>query len=208
MIVKGLVFAVVLFLFGCAHNVEITRPAEAQAVPAASLPTPSPEPPAPPVKPEMEAPVVVLGDFSNRKGDGEHEWGYSVELWKQGDQIHGTICGTNDLRLIGGPPTGLLEDAQYDPKTGRLSFRSKLSLSRVNNDRGSRDIYEFEGVLTANRLTGVVTSIEEVCGNCRNKVKVALRRSKEQGREMEGYKTLEEWRASLEDMLKFRGPRW
>ena len=123
--VKSLICIAVLALSGCTQSVESTKPPPA-AVKTPEAPT-LPVEPLPAAAPDSEAPVTVLGEFSNRKGDGEHAWGYSVDLWKHEGRIIGMICGTQYLMLNGSPPTGLLENVQYDPKTGRMSFSAKLS---------------------------------------------------------------------------------
>jgi hypothetical protein len=202
--VKCLIFITILTLSACSKKTEAPP---VPPGPTAQAPTPPPAPaeevtPAP-AKPEKEDSLTALGTFTNRKGDGEHAWGYEVDLWKQDDEIFGLITGANDLMLDGDPPSGFLEDVKYDPKTGRISFRSKLSISG-----DSHDIYEFAGVLTAKQLTGVITVTEENCRDCREKVRVVLPRSREESEELEEYKTLEDWNAYKDPILKRRGPNW
>ena len=143
-VTRYLVCMVLLALLGCSHESVITKITEAQNKPALENSIPS-------VKPTVESPVKVIGNFTNVKGDGEHQWGYSVALWRQDDKIHGLISGDDDLRLAGNPPLGILENVQFEPKMKKLSFRAKLSTGLVGNNVWSRDVYEFEGVLKRKR---------------------------------------------------------
>ncbi len=165
------------------------------------------------VEPKNESPVKVIGDYENEGGDGEHEWGYSVTLWKQEDKIYGLISGGSALRLIGDAPIGLLEDVEFDSKTGKLSFKAKLSVgSMYNKNEGwvpSRDIYKFEGVLTEKELKGKLFITEEICGaKCNKTEKVKLKYSKEWSSLINEYPSYAEWKANYEVTLKRRGPKW
>jgi hypothetical protein len=208
MIVKALICIAVLALSGCTQNVGSTRPPEASVNVKTPGASPLPVEPLSAAAPNSEAPVTVVGEFSNRKGDGEHAWGYSVELWKHDGRIIGMISGTDYLMLNGSPPTGLLEDVQYDPKTGRMSFSAKLSL-HGGRDSGSHDMYLFDGVLTPSKMKGVITVKGEAnCTDCGEKIKVVLPRLQKPVADQESYKTLDEWNAYKDMILDFRGPRW
>ena len=162
---------------------------------------------------KVEPRVIAIGDFSNRKSDGEHEWGYSVELWKQEDKICGLIAGSSHSRLYGDPPTGLLEDVQFDPKTGKMSFRAKLTLGlwsdRDHRNLPSQDVYEFEGVLTAKKLKGNLLTSNELCDDkCPRREQIELRRSKDSSFLMDDYQSYSEWKSYADRILNFRGPKW
>ena len=205
--VKALICIAVLAFSGCTQNVGSTKPPE---IANAKTPGPSPLPVEPlPAAPKSEAPVTVLGEFSNRKGDGEHSWGYTVALWKHEGRIIGMIFGTNGLMLSGDPPTGLLEDVQYDPKTGRMSFKAKLSVGKYGDGSMSHDLYLFDGTLTPAKMKGVMTVREAAeCEGCGEKIKVVLPRLRKPVIEQESYKTLDEWNAFKDRILDFRGPNW
>lgn len=191
MVTKYLVCIVLFGLFGCSQETEITKITEAQNKPtldnSISL-----------VKPKDESPVKVIGDFSNVKGDGEHQWGYSVSLWKQEDKIYGLISGSDDLRLAGDPPTGIMENVKFDIKTKRLSFKAKLFTG----------IYEFEGVLTNKKLVGKLSITNELFSDKRPQTKaVTLRHSNEWTLLMSEYQSYSEWEADANKILKRLGPK-
>ena len=189
MAARYLVFLVLFGLFGCSNEAVTTRKTEAQSKPTANIPT------SPTVKPTTEPPVKVVGDFTNVESNGEHQWGYSVEIWKQGDKIFGLISGDSISRLIGDPPTGILENVFFDAKTGKISFRAILP----------SDAYEFDGILTEKKLMG------KLLNTTHNKTeKITLPRSKELSSEMDEYQSFqsyEEWKVYADSILKFRGPK-
>lgn len=151
------------------------------------------------VKAKTESPVKVVGDFSNVKGDGEHQWGYSVALWRQEDKILGLFSGSDDLRLIGDPPTGILENVRFDSKTGKLCFLAKLP---------EQHIYEFEGILTSKELSGKIKITNELCSDkCPKTQKITLHLSKDMTLTMEEYQSYSEWKAVAEKILELRGPK-
>lgn len=153
-----------------------------------------------------ELPVKALGAFMNVKSDGEHAYGYDVELWKQGAQIFGLISAHDGL--IGDPPAGLLENVRFNPQTRKLSFTAKLSLGIGVNDQPTRDLFRFEGTLTAARLSGNLLVTDQQCAACREKKKINLTRSKEWSRLMDAYKTYAEWKEYADFILDLRGPHW
>lgn len=165
----------------------------------------------PSVESKIESPVNVVGEFTNIESDGEHEWGYSVQIWRQGDKIYGLISGQSTSRLIGDSPTGLLEKVNYDSKSGKLSFTAKLTLGLFAGEH-SRDVYEFNGMLTKKKLVGDLLATNELCPDkCPENHKLSLPRSKELSSEMEEfntYKSYAEWKEYADKILSFRGPDW
>ena len=165
--------------------------------------------PAPPIITEIEevkkaeSPVKPLGDFSNvqYQSSGEHQWGYSIELWQQDDKIYGFISGDDSPRLVGDPPTGILENVQFDPVTKKFSFRAELPL---------REIFEFEGILTKKKIEGERKNTYDFDVNkFVKRKKIILPRSKESSAEMieyHTYQTYAEWKAYADRILDFRGP--
>jgi hypothetical protein len=139
MATKFLAAAVLLGLLGCPNETAITRITRAQNKPVSDNSAPM-------VEPQVESPVKPIGHFTNVKSKGEHQWGYEVELWRQDDKIYGLISGSSHSRLVGDPPTGLLEDVKFDPKTGKLSFRAKLPGVIFAGNELPGEVYEFEGV--------------------------------------------------------------
>lgn len=161
--------------------------------------------------PKKELPVKVLGTFMCVKSNGEHAYGYSVELWQQGARIFGLISAHDGL--IGDPPTGLLENVRFEPRTKKFSFRAKLTLGMFFSEKydnvPSRDVFEFEGTLTAARLAGTLSVTNELCADkCPEKKKINLPRSKEWSSLLSPFKTYAEWKADADETLKRLGPEW
>jgi hypothetical protein len=161
--------------------------------------------------PKKELPVKVFGTYMRIKSNGEHAYGYDVELWQQGAQIYGLISAHDGL--IGDPPTGLLENVKFNPKTKKFSFRAKLTLGMFFNKEydnvPSRDVFVFEGTLTKTRLAGVLSTTNELCPDkCPEKKKINLPRSKVWDSVIRGFKTYAEWKADADETLKSLGPEW
>ena len=108
--------------------------------------------------------VEVLGAFSGVKHIGDDAFGYTVQLWKEGDRISGLFLVYTGAPYD--PPTGVLEDVKYNPRTKRLSFTTRLSTGLVYSQeyRGvpSQDRFKFEGVLTRRRLIGTLTRTDDL----------------------------------------------
>src|SRR6266851_8779978 len=76
-------------------------------------------------RPSRTNKVEVVGAFSHIKHVGDHSYGYTLELWRQGNDLFGLFVShtgqTGDL------PIGLLEDLKFSSRTGKLSFRARLT---------------------------------------------------------------------------------
>lgn len=201
--ILGLTF--LLGLFSCSNESVPTTGAESQNKPISNNAI------SPSVEPKIEASVNAVGEFTNVKSNGEHEWGYSVQIWQQEDKIYGLISGQSASRLIGDAPAGLLENVKFDSKTGKLSFRAKLTLGLFAG-KPSQNIYEFEGILTKKKLVGNLIVTNELCPDkCLEKKKITLPKSKELSSEMEEfntYKSYSDWKEYADKILSFRGPDW
>jgi hypothetical protein len=148
----------------------------------------------PTVTPITESPVKSIGHFANVKSNGEHQWGFYVELWRQDDKIYGWMSGTDYSRIVGDAPAGILEDVQFDPKTGKISFKAELS-----------DVHEFDGFLTKNKLSGSLLIKNDLCGDpCAKKKKIMLPKSKEESSIMEelyNFGSYQEWKDHMDKIL-------
>lgn len=173
-------------LLGCSNETFTKVTTEAQSMPTSSN-TPSPT-----IEKKDELPVKVVGDFTNVESNGEHEWGYSVQLWKQGDKIYGLFSGGSSSRLIGDPPTGILENLFFDTKTGKISFTAILPYY----------VYKFDGILMEKKLMGKILNT-----TANETEKITLPRSKEWSSEMDEFQSYEDWKVYADDILKFRGPK-
>lgn len=157
------------------------------------------------------SPVKVAGYFTNVRDNGQHAYGYTVELWKQGGKLYGLISASEGLS--GDSPTGILENVHFNSKTKKFSFTAKLTLGRffdkTHDDVDSQDIFQFAGTLTATRVTGRLTTANELCADrCVGKKRIALVRSKKMSSFLTDFKTLADWRADADDTLSLYGPKW
>jgi hypothetical protein len=138
-----------------------------------------------------ESTVKVVGEFTNSKSDGEHQWGFSVQLWKQDDRVYGIFSGSSNPRAVGDPPTGILVEQILNPETGRFSFATRLPGTT----------FYFDGLLTNAVLKGRLLD-----STTKKTEEIVLKRSKELSSEMmEDYKSYGDWKLYVDSILKFRG---
>ena len=158
------------------------------------------------------APIKVVGNFSNVRHVYDDAFGYSLKLWKEGNRVFGLL-----LVYTGAPsdpPTGILEDVKFDPRSGKLSFSARLTTGLVYG-RGftgvpSRDRFTFKGRLTRSQVIGTLTRADELFPDGRPTTKrVRLRRSEMLTQVMiPPPATYSAWKAWADEMLLRRGPRW
>ena len=155
------------------------------------------------------APVTVVGQFSNMRFTEEHAYGYSVQLWRQGNTIFGLFEATEGL--IGDTPAGLLEDVKFDPLAGKLSFKARLSMGVALLGPGkqvrSRDLFEFQGTLGKTTLVGTLKRSDMLQPKVPPQVR-QIRLRKRPTDLMTQPASYAEWKRSIEEILKFRGPKW
>src|SRR2546425_9747656 len=72
------------------------------------------------------SPIRYIGAFTNVRYTAEHAYGYTVQLWRQGDGLIGLLLDAQGSQAD--VPTGLLEEVRFDPARGTLSFKAKLSI--------------------------------------------------------------------------------
>ncbi len=155
--------------------------------------------------------VKRLGAFTNMRFTREHQRGYSVELWQEKDRLFGLLMVSDGL--IGDTPAGLLEDVAFDPKTGRLTFRARLStgstFNKNNEQVPTRDVYKFNGTLRGQTLAGVLEHAD-ASGRAAHvtKTNLSLRRSKSESESMIDAASYDEWKEEADEILKLRGPKW
>jgi hypothetical protein len=114
--------------------------------------------------------------------------------------------------FIADPPAGRLQQIQYDPRTGALSFAVKLSRG-VTLSRGSntwvptRNLYEFAGTVDSAVITGVLTHklLEENRTTTEQDTIVLARQAADPNLDP---RVFEEWTKTWEMILGFRGPKW
>jgi hypothetical protein len=152
-----------------------------------------------------EAPVRVVGEFSNVRYTHEHEYGYSVQLWRRGDELFGFLLSAAGLQ--GDTPMGVLEDVRFDPNTGKLQFRSKLTVGIIQRNGGnepSRDLFEFNGVLRGSIITGVLRHKDNGIAAATELVKLRKVRQDSLFQPLD----FAAWQKDAAKLLSRRGPKW
>ena len=160
---------------------------------------------------QSDSAVKRLGVFTNMRFTGEHQSGYSVELWQEKGRLFGFFLAA--AGLAGDTPTGLLEDVVFDSRTGKLTFGARLSTGSTFNNNNeqvpTRDIYGFHGTLRGQKLTGVLEHTDALDPSATGtKTNISLTRSKKESESMVGAKSYDEWRKAADEILKLRGPKW
>ena len=156
--------------------------------------------------------IEVLGAFSGVRHSHDDAFGYVVQLWKEGDRIFGLFLVYTGMPAD--PPTGILEDVKFDPRTKRLSFSTRVSTGLVYSQkyRGvpARDRYKFEGVLTRRQLSGNLTHADELFPEQQPTSKrIKLRWSAFMTEiMMPPPSSYSAWQLSADKILQRRGPKW
>ena len=160
---------------------------------------------------QSSSPVVTIGAFTNMRYDPEHAYGYTAELWRERNRIFGFFLSSQGL--IGDTPTGLLEDVTFNPRTGKLTFRARLTTGLVSNRDfhmvPSRDVFRFSGVLKGNRMIGTLEIANALTpSEPSRREKISLKRSQRKSEVLIEAKSYDDWKSEAEKILKFRGPKW
>jgi hypothetical protein len=154
----------------------------------------------------------VLGNFRHLSHTTEDAFGYSLSLWKEGDQVFGLLAVY--VGPPADPPTGLLEDVKFDPRTGQLSFSARLSTGvRYGGgkwDVPTRDRFSFKGVLTRNEVAGTLKQSDDLDPQIAPTSKrIRLRRAVPESQDMNPPPaTFAEWKTWADQILRRRGPKW
>jgi hypothetical protein len=155
--------------------------------------------------------VAFFGRFSNMKFTQEHQYGSEVALWKTGNVLIGHFLHSEGL--AGDTPTGLIENVNYDPKSGAIGFQAKLSMGDhfCNEHKGvpSRDIFLFKGILNGKIMSGVIKQLDALHDNELVRTeKVQLKNTGIDGAFDPEPSTYAEWEKESRQILEFRGPKW
>jgi hypothetical protein len=158
---------------------------------------------------QSASPISVVGDFSDMRHTEEHSYGYSLQLWRQGDTLFGFFLASEGLS--GDTPTGMLDEVKFDPRSGALSFKAKLNIGVVLLDAGkqapSRDLFEFRGTLGQDAIAGTLTRRDMLHPGAKPRVsRVQLRKGDSEL--MTKAATYDDWKKSADEILKRRGPKW
>lgn len=146
--------------------------------------------------------VMPIGVFSNKRTDGEHDWGVSFYIWRHGDQIVGLVTGDPVMSLMGDPPTSLLENVRFDASSRKFAFSSHV-LRVTEIDRSGKEtekwaIYEFNGSLGSKTVSGELKITEISCTKfCTQVDKISLRRSVDRSKGLGTYKDIFDWKTQV-----------
>lgn len=152
---------------------------------------------------------TTIGEYSTMRFTEEHAYGYSVQIWRDGDSIVGLFFAADGL--AGDTPAGRLENVVFRPATGELSFQSRLSMSVVLKPDGSqqpsRERFEFTGKLSPAALVGTLKRYDVLQSARPPKVeRITFRPLR--NRDLFGAQTKTEWEGKASEILKRRGPKW
>jgi hypothetical protein len=157
-----------------------------------------------------EQAVSFVGEFSNMHHTAEHAYGYSVQLWRSGNEIIGFLLSSNGLAAD--TPTGQLEKVHFDAGNGSLSFSAKLSVAQVYQGSGemkpTRDLFTFSGSLQKGKVLAGVLSHKDMLMPDRAPTVERIHLVKTDDSSIIEAKTSSEWKQSADQILKFRGPKW
>ncbi|MFA6901486.1 MAG: hypothetical protein WC236_00215 [Gallionellaceae bacterium] len=152
-----------------------------------------------------------VGSFLHvESSNGEHCEGYGVTLWRKDESLVGIL--NHHRSLCGDPPTGFIEDVQYVPDTGDLSFKVKLWAEGCMGfdfkagmcTNTTKDIVTFRGKLKSDVLEGTITWYSINLKKKTLSEKVYLKREAD-GHE---YKTYAGYERFVEYWLKVVEPQW
>jgi hypothetical protein len=157
-----------------------------------------------------QAQVRVVGSFTNMRFTDEHAYGYAVELWRHEKSLIGLFLASEGLQ--GDTPAGLLEKVTFDASTGALSFEARLTTGVVySKEHGgvpSRDRFRFTGVLTRNQLRGRLERLDGLADKPVSQAEQVLLHREKPSSNMLAYPGYADWKQSMGEILKFRGPKW
>ncbi len=158
-----------------------------------------------------DAPIDLVGEFTNMRYTEEHAYGYSVELWRSGKCLFGLFLAAEGL--AGDTPTGLIENLKFDSRSGAIAFVARLTLGRLTaknlDNVESRDVYRFSGKLNKNSLRGTVHHTNALLPQHPGEsATVVLRRSQKNTDALRSVATFREWEREVRRMLELRGPKW
>jgi hypothetical protein len=198
-LIKSLVF-ISLVLVGCQKK-ESAQPSEAASDPLSQVPAASS-----PIAAENG--FAHMGVFSNMEFTDEHQYGSEVDLWKAGDKVVGRF--SHSAGLAWDTPTGMLQKVIYNEQTGAISFEAKLTMGqhycKEHKDIPSHDLFQFEGMVGEESLTGVLRLLDGLHGNriSGDEQTVELKRTKGET----PIQSYNQWVEQNEIIINFRGPKW
>lgn len=160
---------------------------------------------------ETTKPIKIVGAFTSMRLSDEHAYGYRVELWRQDDRIFGLFMASQGM--AGDTPAGLLEDVDYESRTGKLTFLARLTMgifsNRQHQNVPSRDVFHFAGTLSRNTLRGVLDVSNALAPEpAPHREKIVLRRAAKESQAMRAPGSCSQWAREVAEIMEFRGPKW
>lgn len=162
------------------------------------------------VQAEQSKNFTSLGAFSNFRFTTEHQYGSGIQLWQKGESLFGLFSYSQGL--IGDTPTGEIENASFNPKTGHIVFIARLTTGQhfCNvHKKGvhSQDIFTFNGVLSSTSLVGTLNYTDNLHQD-RAPIpqKIILKKTKDWFNIQ--FKDRDQWNIVVKKILKYRGPKW
>ena len=102
--------------------------------------------------------------------------------------------------LAGDTPAGLLDHLKYDARSGKLSFKAKLTMGVDARQQPTHDLFEFDGTLSARAVSGV---LKPAAASDR----INLRKLQPDAA-LPQPRTYDEWQRQTDEILRRRGPKW
>ncbi|MBK8810999.1 MAG: hypothetical protein IPN69_09745 [Acidobacteria bacterium] len=182
-------FGLLVWLVSCSNTTLVSTENFAPAI----SPTPTP------TERVSEPPLTIVGVYTNVQQNREHQWGYTIEIWRQGDKYFGLMFGDGTPRAIGDGPVARLENAEFNPKTESLRFTTVIR-------RGLCPEVRFEGKLSNSKLEGTFSPIEEECPKyTAASERILLRKSRQltsEAEEFGKFRNFAEWNAFADGLLR------
>lgn len=154
--------------------------------------------------------VDVVGSFTNMRFTDEHAYGYAVELWRHEKSLIGLFLASEGLQ--GDTPAGVLEKVTFDANTGALSFEAKLSTgvvySKEHDGVPSRDLFRFTGVIKKGQVRGRLERFDMLDPHSAPKPEEIVLRRELSTSAMRAFADYASWKAHVDSILEFRGPKW
>jgi hypothetical protein len=161
---------------------------------------------------KADAPSVsVVGAYSNRVITDQQARGYGIQLWQEGTHYFGFFLSA--AGLADDIPLGILENLRYDPAAKTLSFKARMSVGTATMDGDNwvptRDIYQFDGTLYPDQISGSLIHINALQPDRPAKhEEVKLYRSRTEEAALPVFKSYAQWSELARKLLAARGPKW
>jgi hypothetical protein len=157
--------------------------------------------------------IQVVGEFSNVtfNQDEEDAIGYSVRIWRQGDQMFGLF--SIYVGPPSDPPTNILDGVEFDTKTYELSFRTQVSTGRFSglgkNRIDSHEIVKFRGKMIdrSKAITGRLEIYNSLLKEPTASTEVLLNRSEDLSSQMFKPRSYSEWKSWASEIVNRRPPK-